>query len=365
MAITMQSAHAILLISDRPDDSRVLAKRLDRLCACQMVELDDWEGATGAATAVIADIEFCRPVNLERVRRLFPGLRASALPILGILRNDNHLERVQAAAAGTTYLFPASVSVHTIYSVLAPCVRSMISPTAPASLATQQKIEQARIQFGAIFDAATQGGRIGRSQAENATASVIDAVAEGGIRQWLEVVWTYDDLTYQHCLLVTGLATEFALTLNFSESDCTRLVKAALLHDVGKARIPLGILTKPAALTRDEMDIMHTHVRIGYELLRDQGDYDPEILEVVLRHHEMLDGSGYPDGLVGSQIPDLVRLVTICDVYAALIERRSYKKPLEPKRAFKIIEEMIGKLEGALVRAFALVAELSAAGERI
>ena len=91
---------------------------------------------------------------------------------------------------------------------------------------------------------------------------------------------------------------------------------------------------------------MRAHARIGYELLREQGGYEPELL-VVLRHHELLDGSGYPDGLVGSQIKDLVRLVTICDIYAALIERRPYRQVMEPAQAFKILQEMEGKLEGA------------------
>ena len=106
---------------------------------------------------------------------------------------------------------------------------------------------------------------------------------------------------------------------------------------------------------------MRTHARIGYELLREQGGYEPELLEVVLRHHELLDGSGYPDGLIGSQINDLVRLVTICDIYAALIERRPYRQVMEPAQAFKILQEMEGKLEGALVRAFAQVVVKSAA----
>jgi HD-GYP domain-containing protein (c-di-GMP phosphodiesterase class II) len=81
----------------------------------------------------------------------------------------------------------------------------------------------------------------------------------------------------------------------------------------------------------------------------------------VLRHHELLDGSGYPDGLSGSQIGDLVRLITICDIYAALIERRPYKQPMLPPRAFEILQDMGGKLEAALVRAFTHVAESSAA----
>jgi HD-GYP domain-containing protein (c-di-GMP phosphodiesterase class II) len=102
---------------------------------------------------------------------------------------------------------------------------------------------------------------------------------------------------------------------------------------------------------------MRTHVTIGYELLREQGNYEPELLDVVLRHHELLDGSGYPDGLSGSQINDLVRLVTICDIYAALIEHRPYRPVTKPAEAFKALQEMEGKLEGALVRAFAQVAE--------
>jgi HD-GYP domain-containing protein (c-di-GMP phosphodiesterase class II) len=79
-----------------------------------------------------------------------------------------------------------------------------------------------------------------------------------------------------------------------------------------------------------------------------------------LRHHEMLDGSGYPDGVSGAQISDLVRLVTICDIYAALIERRSYRQAIEPASAFKVLEDMGGKLESALVRALEPVAAAAA-----
>ncbi len=185
-------------------------------------------------------------------------------------------------------------------------------------------------------------------------------VAECGIREWLEIVWQYDNATYQHCLLVTGLAVEFARTLKFSTSDQQLLTRGALLHDIGKAKIPLTILNKPDALTPEEAAIMRTHVSLGCEMLRAQGNYDSELLDVVLRHHEMLDGSGSPDGVGEAHISDLVRLVTICDIYAALIERRPYRPPLDPAQAFKVLQDMEGKLESALVRAFAPVAEQSA-----
>jgi len=357
----MSSDRAILLISDRPDRSRELAHRLRSLCACQTIGLYEQHTTAQPGAAVVTDVGFRNPADIERLRQLLSQPRAIATPIVAILRDNSHLERVQAVAVGATFLFPADVPVSDIAAVLAPIIPSTTPWVEPAtSLAPGQNIEQARVQFGTIFSAAARGEGFSRTSVDNAAASVMAAIAEGGIRQWLEVVWTYDEATYQHCLLVTGLAAEFASSLHFAKHDQKHVTRAALLHDLGKAKIPLAILNKSGALTSEEVAIMQTHARIGYELLRGRGDYEPELLEVVLRHHELLDGSGYPDGLAGPQINDLVRLVTICDIYAALIERRSYRQAIGPAAAFKILQEMEGKLEGALVRAFAQVAEKSA-----
>jgi HD-GYP domain-containing protein (c-di-GMP phosphodiesterase class II) len=86
------------------------------------------------------------------------------------------------------------------------------------------------------------------------------------------------------------------------------------------------------------------------------GDYDALTLSVVRSHHEYLDGSGYPDGLRGPQIPDLVRLITICDIFAALIEARPYKAPKSAPEAYAILRQMTAKLDVDLVRAFGEVA---------
>ena len=358
----MSSDRAIVLISDRPDRSRALAHTLGGLCRCRTVGLYEQKSTAGPVTAVVTDVGFRHPPDVLRLRRLLWQPRVIPAPIIAILRDSSHLERVQAMALGATALLPANASVSDISAVLVPIIRSTLPQATPAmSLTPVQNIEQARLQFGAIFGAAARGEVVSRTSVDDTTASVMTAIADGGIRQWLEVVWMYDDTTYQHCLLVTGLAAEFAASLRFARNDQQHLVRGALLHDLGKAKIPLAILNKPGALTSEEVAVMRAHARIGYELLRGQGGYEPELLEVVLRHHELLDGSGYPDGLVGSQINDLVRLVTICDIYAALIERRPYRQVMEPAQAFKILQEMEGKLEGALVRAFAQVAGKSAA----
>ncbi|WP_053080242.1 MULTISPECIES: HD-GYP domain-containing protein [Methylobacterium] len=151
------------------------------------------------------------------------------------------------------------------------------------------------------------------------------------------MVWRFDDATHQHCLLVAGLAAGFSLHLGLRRDDCRRLTEAALLHDVGKSRIPLAILNKPARLDGGELAAMRAHPVLGHELLRDAA-YDEALLAVVRSHHELLDGSGYPDGLRGDEIPDMVRIVTICDIFGELIECRPYKPPISGEAAYTVLE---------------------------
>jgi putative nucleotidyltransferase with HDIG domain len=344
----------VLLISDRSDGSRELGNWIGRVSTCRTIALDEPPQSANDVAAIVTDVAFRNAAGIARLRSLLAPYRGAATPIMAVLRDNSHYEQVQAVALGATSVLPSTASSTEICRAVAAALGNEL-PAMPAN------VEQARLEFHGIFHAATCGENFTRVEVDNATGSVVAAVADGGIRRWLDIVWTYDNATYQHCMLVTGLAAEFARSLGLSANDQERLVRGALLHDLGKAKIPLPILNKPGRLDPQELTIMRTHPGIGYEILRGQGSYEPEILDVVLRHHELLDGSGYPDGLSGSQIGDLVRLTTICDIYAALIERRPYKQPMPPTRAFDILRDMGGKLEAALVRAFTRVAESSAA----
>jgi len=146
------------------------------------------------------------------------------------------------------------------------------------------------------------------------------------------------------------------LDIGFASPDVKRLGMAATLHDVGKAHIPRSVLDKPGCLDRGEEEIMRRHPAIGYELLKDIPGIGPEILNGVRHHHEYLDGSGYPDALMAPQISDLVRLLTISDIFAALIESRPYRPIMSRQNAYKILCGMDGKLERSLVKAFRNVA---------
>jgi putative nucleotidyltransferase with HDIG domain len=207
-----------------------------------------------------------------------------------------------------------------------------------------------------MFETAREGKPVNLADAEYATSQVIANIVRTGFNRWLDEVRRHHEGTFQHCLLVTGVAVGFAFDIGFSKADVKRLGLAATLHDIGKARIPLAILDKQGELKPAEEEIMRCHPVIGYDLLKDIPKISGEVLDGVRHHHEYLDGSGYPDGLAGSDISDLVRLLTISDIFAALIEFRPYRPAMSRSDAYKILCSMDGKLEHALVKAFQRVA---------
>jgi HD-GYP domain-containing protein (c-di-GMP phosphodiesterase class II) len=137
---------------------------------------------------------------------------------------------------------------------------------------------------------------------------------------------------------------------------------ASALHDIGKAKIPLEILDKPGALTPAEFAHIKLHPQHGYDMVSASGDYDEAVLHAVLHHHEYLDGTGYPHGLSAAAIPDLTRIITIVDIFAALVEERVYRAAMPFEKAFSILDDMTGKLDKSLVNAFRPVALASSSG---
>jgi putative nucleotidyltransferase with HDIG domain len=210
--------------------------------------------------------------------------------------------------------------------------------------------------FASMFSDVRRGRPLKLVDAKRATSKIITRVGQEGLSNWLDEVRRYHEGTFQHCLLVTGVAVAFGLDVGFSGGDVSRLGMAATLHDIGKARIPISILDKPGRLDPEEEEIIRRHPAIGYDLLKSVSGITPEILDGVRHHHEYLDGSGYPDGLAASEISDLVRLLTISDIFAALVESRPYRPPMPREDAYQILCGMEGKLEGALVKAFRKVA---------
>ena len=207
-----------------------------------------------------------------------------------------------------------------------------------------------------MFTAVSLGEPIDVTGTKEAGRQIADRIIERGLTEWLTTVRRHHEGTYQHCLLVTGVAIDFGLRLGLRRSDLERLYSAAMLHDIGKATIPLAILDKPGRLDVDERTLIETHPVAGYDFLKANTGISAEILDAVRHHHEYLDGSGYPDALCAEGITDIVRMLTISDIFTALIEDRHYKPAMPRAEAYSILSRMQGKLEKALVASFKEVA---------
>jgi putative nucleotidyltransferase with HDIG domain len=135
-----------------------------------------------------------------------------------------------------------------------------------------------------------------------------------------------DETTFQHSLAVSILMGKLGDALGLDVRTVELLIVAGLLHDIGKLTIATGILQKQGALTAAERSTIKSHPRRGHQILKSHPAIPPQVLEICLHHHEALDGSGYPSRLSGSQISQLVRISTVCDVFDALTSVRPYKQ---------------------------------------
>lgn len=158
--------------------------------------------------------------------------------------------------------------------------------------------------------------------------------AESVILSLALVIEARDAYTDGHCQRLAGYATELGVHLDLSDEELAALHRGGYLHDIGKVGISDSLLLKPGRLTPDEYSRIKEHPVIGDRLCGELRSLR-QVRPIVRHHHERLDGSGYPDGLKGDDIPLLAQIMAIVDVYDAITTERPYKPALTPERAYE------------------------------
>ncbi len=162
----------------------------------------------------------------------------------------------------------------------------------------------------------------------------------------------YDDFTYMHSMNVALICNVFGKWLGMPSNDLDILTLGALLHDIGKLKIPDTIIRKPDKLSPAEYNIIKTHSLQGYNILKDK-NIDDNVKQCALMHHERCDGSGYPLGLTADKINPYAKIVSIADVYDAMTAARVYRGPLCPFKVISIFEsEGLQKYDGHYILTF-------------
>ncbi|MBL8592372.1 MAG: HD domain-containing protein [Devosia sp.] len=300
--------------------------------------------------------------DMQSVGRLKHALdRVPAIKARTFLIDDGGSERllrVQANALGATRHMVRKFALAELRREYSVTGRARRTPAADAALRAAKggaSIVEAERSLETVFEGMLSDAPISLEAVSQAAVGVLASVKAVGADAWLASVRQHHEGTFQHCLLVTGVAAGFAKGAKLGTGQAAALMNAALLHDVGKAVIPRHILDKPGKLTPEEFEAVKLHPGAGFDYLSKQGSVSALVLDAVRHHHEALDGSGYPDRLRGAGIGPLTRILTVCDIFAALVETRPYKDARTPREAINMLVDMSisSKVDYAAVRTLA------------
>ena len=213
---------------------------------------------------------------------------------------------------------------------------------------------EARQAIVSMFSEARMGKAVNSETARSLVEEISDSVTRNpSALISLARLKTADDYTYMHSVAVCALMVALAKQINLNEEHTRSAGMAGLLHDLGKAAIPLAVLNKPGKLTDEEFTVIQSHPVHGYLMLKEGGSVEDAVLDACRHHHEKMDGSGYPDKLKGEEISLIARMTAICDVYDAITSDRPYKRGWDPAESLRRMAEWTkGHFDPRLFQAF-------------
>ncbi len=198
-----------------------------------------------------------------------------------------------------------------------------------------------------VVDQIFQDVRMGEIPSSDAAINVVKSMAqltmtEPHAMMALSMLKDYDNYTFTHSVNVSVIALAVGRACNLTEEQLKTLGLGGLLHDLGKLRIDVDIITKPGRLTDAEFETIKEHPSFGAEIIKEMEDVTPEVMQIVIGHHLRHDRSGYPAGAISDKVSPLVEMTAIADAYDAMTTLRSYQRPFTPRKAIARIKEISG-----------------------
>ncbi|MGY4409025.1 putative nucleotidyltransferase with HDIG domain [Bradyrhizobium sp. LB7.1] len=220
-----------------------------------------------AAVVIRADLRFVENIAALKARA---ARLAKAGKRIFLIEQTSRVCISQAYALGATLVLPGKIDQIKLMAALSDPARSATSSTCDIPQ-PNDAVKAAANAITSLFTLVTLGERIDVDGTKEAGRMITNRISEHGLSEWLTTVRRHHEGTYQHCLLVTGVAIDFGLSLGLRKSDLERLSTAAMFHDIGKARIPLAVLDKPGRLDDNERALVETHPAAGYDVLKEHG----------------------------------------------------------------------------------------------
>ncbi len=240
------------------------------------------------------------------------------------------------APAATTYLDDIEVESPREGAAALDVPAHIAATRAPAGFQDEVRraskiVAQSRVAMQSMFQDARLGKAVDAEHCLPLVADIADSVERNpGAIVSLARLKTSDDYTFMHSVAVCALMVSLGRQLGLNEADRREAGLAGLVHDLGKALMPLEVLNKPGALTPEEFTVMKGHPEAGHRMLLEGKGVGEVPLDVCLHHHEKVNGKGYPHGLAGDEISLFAKMGAVCDVYDAITSNRPYKAGWDP-----------------------------------
>lgn len=205
-------------------------------------------------------------------------------------------------------------------------------------------IEKASNSMVHMMEDVRRNGKLDIAKAKEAVEPIVNSIIRNSDAfLWLSKLHDHDFGSYEHSVQNCALGIVFGRHIGFKKNELSTLAIGLLLMDVGKIKLPKELLTKTTPHTQEETAVMRKHVAFSVEILRAAKDFNEHIINLVLTHHERYDGSGYPNGLVGTQTPAFGRMAAIIDCYDSMISSTPYKQAIPEHKALQNIYNLRDK----------------------
>ncbi|PCI48271.1 MAG: hypothetical protein COB49_06205 [Alphaproteobacteria bacterium] len=304
------------------------------------------------SAVIIVQVDLNDPNSISPLKDIMALPERCHIPTFFLLREFSRREVVQANTLGATdyivYPCPNHIFIQTLEDLINKTVEKAWSKL------TEVQEEALKVCLKVVektFHNASKGLEVSQKEVKDSCKLIVEATAKDGLNDWMDAIRQHHNSTYRHSMMVCGYLVSFGMLIGIKKTDLQTLAVGGMIHDIGKAAIPLEILEKPSELTCSERKIMEQHP-VDSRIILANAKWDEMLIDIAVHHHENLDGSGYPDGLKGNQISDIVRAASIANVFTDLTDKRSYKPAMTAEKAIETMLAMGNQLDIDLIKAF-------------